>query len=221
VFGALRATAADSKLMYARRNKVRRGMLAFLRDRRFKQQHSKRLGMQQSISGKQWYALQVRTRFERVVGLHARGKGYEEYVPTYRSRRQWTDRVREIELPLFAGYIFCRFDLAERLPLLMIPGVKSVVCFGGAPLPVPEREIAAVQRVLNSGMQYGPWQEFSAGQLVQVKYGPLCGLEGRVVQVKTNFHLIIAVNILRRSVSVEIDRDCVIPVGENQTEIVA
>src|SRR5689334_22173366 len=117
------------------------------------------LRMQQSISGKQWYALQVRTRFEKVAGLHARGKGYEEYVPTYRSRRQWTDRVQEIELPLFPGYIFCKFDLADRLPVLMIPGVMSVVRFGGVPLPVPEPEIAAVKCVLNSGMQYGPWPE--------------------------------------------------------------
>ncbi len=171
--------------------------------------------MQQSINGKQWYALHVRARFERVVGQQAHGKGYEEYVPTYRSRRRSTDRVQEIEFPLFPGYIFCKFDLAERLPLLMIPGVKSVVCFGGAALPVPEPEIAAVQRVLNSGLQCGPWPEFSAGQLVQVKYGPLCGIEGRVVQVKTYYHLIIAVNILRRSVSVEIDRDCVIPVETN------
>jgi transcription antitermination factor NusG len=177
--------------------------------------------MQQSNGRKQWYALQLKTRFERVVAQHVRGKGYEEYLPTYRSRRHWSDRTKEIELPLFPGYIFCKFDVIDRLPLLTIPGVRSVVSFGGSPLPVAEQEIVAVQRIVKSGMQYGPWPGVSAGQAVQVKYGPLRGLEGTVVQVKKNYHLVISVNLLQRCVSVEIDRDSVTPVAESRAEIVA
>src|ERR1041384_7208080 len=99
--------------------------------------------MQQSGGAKQWYAVQLKTRFEKVVALHLRGKGYEQYLPTYRSRRQWSDRIKEIELPLFPGYIFCKFDVTDRFPLLVIPGVRSVVSFGGAPMAVPEQEIVA------------------------------------------------------------------------------
>ncbi len=125
--------------------------------------------MYQGRNRTQWYALQLRTRFEKVVGMHLRGKGYEEFLPTYTSRRHWSDRVREIELPLFPGYIFCKFDVTDRLPLLVIPGVMSIVSFGGTPMPVPEREIAAIEHVVNSGMKYGPWPRMSVGQPVQVK----------------------------------------------------
>ena|SRR2546426_9773503 len=177
--------------------------------------------MHQGNRQTQWYALQLRSRFEKVVGMHLRGKGYEEYLPVYRSRRQWSDRVKEIELPLFPGYIFCKFDITDRLPLLVIPGVMSVVGFGGVPIPVPECEIAAVERVVTSGMKYGPWPTIAAGQSVEVKYGPLRGLEGVVVEVKKNYHLIISVKMLQRFVSVEIDRDCVAPVSERRAEFVA
>ena len=169
----------------------------------------------------QWYALQLRSRFEKVVAMHLRGKGYEEYLPVYSSRRQWSDRVKQIELPLFPGYIFCKFDINDRLPLLVIPGVISVVGFGGVPMPVPEAEIAAVERIVTSGTKYGPWPSIAAGQPVVVRYGPLRGLEGLVVEVKKNYHLIVSVKMLQRSVSVEIDRDCVAPISDSHPEMVA
>jgi transcriptional antiterminator RfaH len=177
--------------------------------------------MQQSGSRKQWYALQLKARFEKVVAQHLRGKGYEEYLPTYRSRRHWSDRVKEIELPLFPGYIFCKFDVTDRYPLLVIPGVTSVVSSAGTPISVPEQEIIAIQRVVSSGMRYGPWPGMGVGQAVEVKYGPLRGLEGMVVEVKQNHHLIISVNLLRRWVSVEIDRDSVTPISKNRAEAVS
>jgi transcription antitermination factor NusG len=177
--------------------------------------------MDHSSYEKPWYAIQVKTRFEKVVALHLRGKAYDEYLPTYRSRRRWSDRVKEIERPLFPGYIFCRFDATDRLPLLVIPGVKSIVGFGGTLISVPEQEIAALKRVINSGMQYEPWPGISVGQAVQVRHGPLRGLEGVVVQVKGKHHLIISVNLLQRSVSVEIDKESVTPLGQNHPAVVA
>ena|SRR5947207_810978 len=175
--------------------------------------------MHRGIDQQQWFALQLRSRFEKVVAMHLRGKGYEEYLPLYSSRRKWSDRVKEIELPLFPGYIFCKFDITDRLPVIMIPGVMSLVGFGGVPMPIPENEIAAVSRVVASGLKYGPWPGISAGQSVMVKYGPLCGLEGVVMEVKKNYHLILSVKMLQRSVSVEIDRDCVTPVSDNRAAV--
>jgi transcription antitermination factor NusG len=175
--------------------------------------------MNEMHAGKQWYAVQLRPRFEKVVGLHLRRKGYEEYLPTYRSRRRWSDRVKEIELPLFPGYIFCKFDVTDRLPILIIPGVVSVVTFGGTPLAVPEQEIAAVQTVVNSGLSYGPGPSFTAGQPVRVEYGPLRGLEGTIIEVKNTLQLIVSVPLLSRSVSVAIDSDCVVPVTETPVRV--
>ncbi len=169
----------------------------------------------------EWYALQLRSRFEKVVAMHLQGKGYEAYLPVYRSRRQWSDRVKEVELPLFPGYIFCKFDITDRLPLLVIPGVMSVVGFGGIATPVPELEIAAVERIVTSGMKYGPWPAIGTGQPVVVRYGPLRGLEGVVMEVKKNYHLIVSVKMLQRCVFVEIDRDCVAPISDTRPEVVA
>jgi transcription antitermination factor NusG len=168
--------------------------------------------MDQMTEHEQWYALQLRPRFEKVVASHLRAKGYEEYLPLHRSRRRWSDRVKEIELPLFPGYIFCRFDIRSRLPILIVPGVMSVVSFGGISFAVPEDEINAVRNVVNSGLPYGPWPFMSAGHRVHVERGPLRGLDGVVVEARDDYRLVISVTMLQRSVSVSIERDCVSPI---------
>src|SRR5262249_37040812 len=160
----------------------------------------------------QWYALYVRSRFEKVAAEHLHGKGYEEYLPTYMIRRRWSDRVKQVEKALFPGYIFCKFDVTKRLPVLMVPGVISMVSFGGRATAVPDEEIQAVQSIVNSGLSYEPCSFLSVGQRVRIERGPLSGLEGLVVQSKNNWRFIISVHLLQRSVSVEIDRDCVTPI---------
>jgi len=177
--------------------------------------------MEEMANGNQWYALQVRGRFEKIVAQHLHSEGYEEYLPLYRSRRRWSDRVKEVELPLFPGYVFCKFNFTHRLPILIIPGVMSVVSSARTPLAVPEHEIVAVQNVVHSGLTYGPWPTMCAGQRVQVRYGPLRGLEGTVLELRNTYQLIISVTLLSRCVSVEIDRDSVMPVTESQVTVAA
>lgn len=166
-----------------------------------------------SESNQQWYALQIRPRFEKVVAKHLRHKGYDEYLPLYKSRRRWSDRVKDVELPLFSGYSFCKFDVQERLPILIVPGVLSIVGVGKTPTAISEAEVFSIQQVVESGLHYEPWPFMKAGQLVSVERGPLTGLEGLVVEVKSNCRLIISVPLLQRSVAVEIDRDCVRPIS--------
>jgi transcription antitermination factor NusG len=161
----------------------------------------------------QWYALRVRSRFEKIVALHLQNKGYEEYLPVYRSRRRWSDRIKEIELPLFPGYIFCKFDISRRLPVLIVPGVIAVVGIGKSPIAVSEQEIMAVQSIVKSGLTYEPSGYVTTGQTVRVQRGSLQGLVGIVLETKKNLRLIISVHLLQRSVSVEIDSDSVIPVA--------
>src|SRR6267143_7009628 len=163
--------------------------------------------------GEQWYALQVRPRFEKVVALHLQHKGYEEYLPLYRKRQRWSGRVKEVDLPLFPGYLFCKFNVFRRLPILVIPGVMSVVGVGRNPLAVAEEEITAVQNVVKSGLTYEPSGFITTGQLARVERGPLRGLVGIVVETKKNCRLVISVKLLQRSVSVEIDADSVMPLS--------
>jgi len=99
-----------------------------------------------------WYALRVRSRHENTVASHLRARGYESFLPLYKSRRRWSDRFKEIELPLFAGYVFCQFNLLDRLPILTVPGVVHVVGVGRTPVAIDETEIASIQAAVKSGL---------------------------------------------------------------------
>jgi transcription antitermination factor NusG len=160
-----------------------------------------------------WYALTVRAQHEKSTARVLAAEGLESFLPLYRSRRRWSDRVQEIELPLFPGYVFGRFGLQERLKVLLTPGVVSIVGFGGHPAPVGEEELAAIQRMLTSGLRLQPWPYLRAGQRVWIERGPLGGLEGILVRSKDYWRVVVNVELLQRSVAVEIDRDALSPVA--------
>jgi transcription antitermination factor NusG len=161
-----------------------------------------------------WYAVRVRSRSEKSVAAIARYNGFEEFLPLYRSRRHWSDRVKSLDLPLFPCYVFCRVDPACRLQLLTIPGVQHIVGAGKTPLPVNGAEIAALQVAAQSGLPAEPWPFLRAGQRVLLERGPLAGLEGLLIEIRKNFRLLLSVNLLNRAVAVEIDHDWVTPVRE-------
>ena len=158
-----------------------------------------------------WYAVQVRPRFEKMVASALATKGYEGFLPLYRHRSRWADRIREVRLPLFSGYLFCRFDINHRLPILVTPGVMHVVGIGKVPHPVEDEEIAALQAVVISGLQAEPRSYLTVGQKVRVEVGPLAGVEGILTALKGASRLVLSVNLLQRSVSVEIDEAWVVP----------
>ncbi len=163
-----------------------------------------------------WFALRVRSRYENTVATFLGGKGYEWFLPLYKSRRRWSDRIKEIELPLFPGYVFCRFDLQHRLPILTTPGVVTVVGIGKRPIPIDDGEIAAIQAAVRSELPSRPWPFLEIGQRVRVEYGPLCGLEGILLDFKGHHRLILSVILLQRSVAVEVDGAWVIPIPQQR-----
>jgi transcription antitermination factor NusG len=131
--------------------------------------------------------------------------GYEDFLPLYRSRTRWSDRVREIETPLFPGYLFCRFDPQKRLPILKTPGVIQVLGYSHQPIPVQETEIETIQALVASGIPSQPWPYLEVGDRVRIESGPLRGREGVLVEFKGKYRLILSVALLQRSVAVEID----------------
>jgi transcription antitermination factor NusG len=161
-----------------------------------------------------WYALHVRPRFEKLVQTNLQDKGYEVFLPTYISKRRWSDRVKSLTLPLFPSYLFCRFDVNSRLPILITPGVNCVVGVGKSPLPIDDYEIEAIRSVLKSGIAAQPHPYAKAGDWVRVEAGPLEGLTGIIVREKGHSHLIISVTLLMRSVAVEIDRAWIKPIPD-------
>jgi transcription antitermination factor NusG len=156
-----------------------------------------------------WYALQVKTNFERVAANILEGKAFEIYLPTYRKTRRWSDRIKEIECPLFPGYVFCRFDVNKRLPILTTSGVRSVVGIGKTPAAIAEDEIRTVRRMAESGVGAMPWPFLKIGQRVVVRRGPLEGVEGVLVSVRNRFRIVVSVDLLQRSIAAEIDADSV------------
>jgi transcription antitermination factor NusG len=160
-----------------------------------------------------WYAIRVRSKFERVASRALAGKGYEEFLPLYRSGRAWSDRSKQIDLPLFPGYLFCRFDVEDRLlPILTTPGVVSIVSAGKIPISIPDREIEAVQIVIRSGLKSQPWPHLAVGTRVLIEKGPLAGIEGTTLSIDKQYRLIVSIPLLQRSVAVEIDRQWARPI---------
>jgi transcription antitermination factor NusG len=166
-----------------------------------------------------WYALRVKPRAEKCVAAMARNKGFEEFLPLYRCRRRWSDRVKVVEVPLFPGYLFCRLNPQQRFPLLTIPGALHFVGLGRIPVPIDDVEIQAIQTLVESGVQAEPWPFLDAGQRVRLEYGPLAGMEGLFVEIRKQHRIVVSVSLLRRSVAVEIDQEWVTPLDARGREI--
>jgi len=158
-----------------------------------------------------WFAIQVRTRHEIGIAHYLHARGYQQFLPLYKSRRTWSDRIKEVQAPLFPGYLFCRFDPFDRLPILKAPGVVQIVGNGRSPAPVCDAEIAALQKMVASGLPNEPWPFLRTGDKVQIEAGPLRGLEGILVAFRGSCHLVLSVTLLQRSVAVEIDSAFVSP----------
>src|SRR6266852_8643929 len=153
-----------------------------------------------------WFAVMARTGREKSATLLLENAGYECLLPVSKYTRHWSDRIKEVEVPLFAGYLFCRMDPHNRLPVLMTPGVIQIVGLGKTPIPVAEEEIAAIQRVGKNGLSTMPWPYLEVGHVARIEDGPLRGMTGIVIKIKSGLKLVLSVSLLQRSVAVEIDR---------------
>ena len=132
-------------------------------------------------------------------------QGFECFLPKYKSVREWSDRKKEVEQPLFPGYVFCRFEYSQRRPIVVTPGVLQVVGCGRSPMPVEQREIEAIQFAIASEVPSQPWPYLAIGERVRIHMGKLSGLEGILVNFKGNHRVVLSVSLLQRSVALEVD----------------
>jgi transcription antitermination factor NusG len=159
-----------------------------------------------------WFAIQVSVRHEKRVASLLDYHGHEWFLPLYEARRRWSDRIKQVELPLFPGYVFCRYPRHARTSILKIPAVTRIVGIGYMPSPIEEQEIIAIQRVVRAGFGVFPHPFLQVGHRVRIESGALHGLEGLIADVRRRDRLILSVTLLQRSVAVEIDSACVVPV---------
>jgi len=162
------------------------------------------------IPNASWFAVRVKSRCEWAVSDALRHKGYEEFLPLYWSRRRWSDRVKVLQLPLFSGYVFCRFSLGDRVRVLSTPGVVLIVGSGKTPLPIDASEVEAIRMAVNSGQNVVPWPHLEIGRTVKIEEGSLRGLEGVILRFKGTTQLILGVQLLQRAVAVEMPERWVI-----------
>ncbi len=154
-----------------------------------------------------WYAIAVKPQAERSVEAVLRQKSYETFFPVISSERRWSDRTKRIALPLFPGYLFCRFDGEQRLPIMTTPGVREIVGFGRQAAPVDQAELSALRLVMESGARVEACQFLERGDQVEVNWGPMQGLRGLLLEVKGGWRVVLSVELLQRSVAVEMDRN--------------
>ncbi len=162
-----------------------------------------------------WYALHVRSRHEKAVHAQLHAKQQDVFLPLCAVRNKWADRSKTVSLPLFPGYVFCRFDPAVRYSVLATSGVIDVVRIGSELAAIENSEIEAVQLIVNSQVLAEPYPHLVKGQRVVMRGGPLSGVTGTLASIRSGLRLVVSVELLCRSVLVEIDHDWVVPCQAN------
>jgi transcription antitermination factor NusG len=158
-----------------------------------------------------WYAVSTSPRHEKWVACQLHAYEVECFLPLYKSLRRWKDRRKQLELPLFPGYLFTRIALKDRLQVLRIPGVTQLVGAYGRPIPLPEQEIEALRKALANGMYAESHTCLKIGRRVRVNNGPLAGAHGILIRKKQNCRIVISIDAIMRSVALEIDESDVQP----------
>ena len=151
-----------------------------------------------------WYAVSTSPRHEKAVARQLDGRGIEHLLPTYREMHVWNQRRAQVELPLFPGYLFVRILLHSRLRVLEVPGVAQIVSFSGRPAVLPEIEIEALKSALELRTPH-PHPYLKQGKRVRVRSGPLRGLEGVIERQRGEYRMIVSVDFIQRSMSVELN----------------
>ncbi len=168
-----------------------------------------------NLNADQWFAAYTRSHHEKNVAEQLRGKGIEHFLPLYTSARRWKDRVKLLQMPLFAGYLFVRVFPSQFLDVLQTYGVAMLV---GSPKPLPleEKEIQQLRTWLSLPLAIEPNPYLKIGQPVRVRRGPLTDVEGILVRKKNVFRLVVSIDLIQRSVALEIDAADIVPIGSGR-----
>jgi transcription antitermination factor NusG len=153
-----------------------------------------------------WFALQTLSRHEKKVAAELESKGITAFLPLFSANRQWSDRQRKIDFPVFPGYVFVQIQQSAnvRAAVLRTRGVTRFLGTRGAGIPILESEIDNVRALIERGVPFVQYPYLQVGQLVRIRGGALEGIEGLLVAVNGDQSLVISVEIIQRSLAVRI-----------------
>jgi transcription antitermination factor NusG len=159
-----------------------------------------------SFHSPSWFALKVRVRSEQAAQLGLCSKGIRCYLPLHRERRRYTDRMKTVEAAMFPGYLFCQVTPEHLKAVLSVPVVQYLVGDRDGPTPIPDQEMASLQKVVSSGAaEPTPYPE--KGLPVRVRVGNLDDISAIVLRRNSKTRLVVSVELLCRSVALEVDED--------------
>jgi transcription antitermination factor NusG len=156
-------------------------------------------------SVERWYAAYTSANHEKRVSQHLSGRNIEHFLPLYSSIRRWQDRKVRLQVPLFPGYLFVKIALSDRRQVLQVPGVANLVSFRGIPAALSADEVESLRDKLATGVEAEPHPYLANGEKVTLQSGPLAGLTGILLRRKSRARLIVSVDLIQRSVAVEVD----------------
>lgn len=152
-----------------------------------------------------WFAVYTRSRHEKRVAQHLRERGREIFLPLIEKTHHWSKRATaRLQLPLFHNYVFVRITLAQRIAVLQVPGVLGIVSRGHIPCPLPDAEIEMLQSSLQLG-KVEPHPYLATGERIRIRTGPMAGMEGILLRIKNELRLVVSLELIQRSVALEID----------------
>jgi transcription antitermination factor NusG len=151
-----------------------------------------------------WYAAYTCAQHEKSVARQLEVRSIECFLPLYEKVSHWKDRRVKVQFPLFAGYVFVRLSLEDKLRALQIPGMVRLVGFNGRPTPLPDVELQVLRNGLSASLNAEPCPYVQVGYRVRILSGPLAGLEGTLLKKKSGLRFVVSLHLIQRSVSVEV-----------------
>jgi transcription antitermination factor NusG len=160
-----------------------------------------------------WYAAYTRANHEKSASKQLDKRSVESFVPTFESVRKWKDRSKRLELPLFPGYVFVRVAIENRLNVLVVPGIVRLVGFDKRPVALANEEIETLRMIVKRRIPAAPHPFLTTGCKVRITRGPLVGMQGVLLRTKGRVRLLLSIDLIRQSATVEVDSADVEPVS--------
>ena len=153
-----------------------------------------------------WSAVYTKSKYEKKVSNQLAEKGFEVYLPLVKKRQKWSDRKKWIDYPLFKSYVFVKYISEKSLSILRTHGVVKIIKFGNKIATIDQKSIDAIKLMLEGGYRPETTDYYIKGDIVEVVDGPLRGIHGEVARIDGNDRLIIRIDCIKYSVSVQTDK---------------